>query len=99
MTHVASIAWDFNVIEAKIIPLSLPVDFSCRSRRHNALTYKAVGVDELRERWLDGNEIVAEERLLRERPERIREARVDLDGYLYVLTDHDNGKLLKIGLE
>ncbi len=48
---------------------------------------------------LDGDNVIAEERLLQDRGERIREARVGPDGYLYLLTDHDNGKLLKVGLE
>ncbi|MGM3160397.1 PQQ-dependent sugar dehydrogenase [Dickeya undicola] len=47
---------------------------------------------------LEGDRVVAEERLLAEREERIRDVRVGPDGYLYVLTDQDNGKLLKVGL-
>jgi len=31
--------------------------------------------------------------------ERIRDVRVGPDGFLYVLTDESNGKLLKIGLK
>ena len=38
------------------------------------------------------------QRLLRDRDERIRDVRQGPDGYLYVLTDSDNGKLLKVGL-
>lgn len=48
---------------------------------------------------LNGNDVVAEERLLQDRNERVRDVRVGPDGYLYVLTDHDNGKLLKVGPE
>ncbi|MCI4235700.1 PQQ-dependent sugar dehydrogenase [Dickeya dianthicola] len=47
---------------------------------------------------LEGDRVVSEERLLTDRGERIRDVRVGPDGYLYVLTDQDNGKLLKIGL-
>lgn len=47
---------------------------------------------------LDGDEVVAEERLLGDRDERIREVRVGPDGYLYLLTDERDGKLLKVGL-
>jgi glucose/arabinose dehydrogenase len=45
---------------------------------------------------LQGDRIVGEERLLQDRDERIRDVRVGFDGNLYVLTDEDNGKLLKI---
>ena len=47
---------------------------------------------------LDGDRIVDEERLLTERNERIRDVRQGPDGYLYVLTDAENGKLLRVGL-
>lgn len=47
---------------------------------------------------LDGDRILSEERLLQDRNERIREVRVGPDGYLYILTDDSNGKLLKVGL-
>lgn len=47
---------------------------------------------------LEGDRIVAEERLLQNRNERIREVRVGPDGYLYLLTDDRDGKLLKVGL-
>ena len=42
--------------------------------------------------------VVREHRLLTELGERIRDVRQGPDGYLYVLTDDDNGKLLKVGL-
>lgn len=45
------------------------------------------------------NKIVAEERLLEDRGERIREVRSGPDGYLYLLTDESNGKLLRVGEE
>jgi len=48
---------------------------------------------------LDGDRIVGEEWLLRELNVRIRDVRVGSDGYLYILTDHRAGKLLRVGLE
>jgi len=46
---------------------------------------------------LKGDKVVAEERLLGDRGERIREVRSGPDGYLYLLTDERDGKLLKVG--
>ncbi|MBE7375429.1 PQQ-dependent sugar dehydrogenase [Pseudomonas lopnurensis] len=48
---------------------------------------------------LDGDRIVGEERLLKELGARIRDVRVGPDGYLYLLTDAGNGKLLQVGLQ
>jgi glucose/arabinose dehydrogenase len=48
---------------------------------------------------LDGDRIVHEERLLTGLRERIRDVRQGPDGYLYVLTDAENGKLLRVSLE
>lgn len=48
---------------------------------------------------LDGDRIVHEERLLTQLRERIRDVRQGPDGYLYVLTDADSGKLLRVVLE
>lgn len=45
---------------------------------------------------LDGDRIVHEERLLRGRGQRIRDVRQGPDGALYVLTDEEDGKLLRI---
>lgn len=45
---------------------------------------------------LDGDRIVHEERLLTDRAERIRDVREGPDGAIYVLTDEENGKLLRI---
>lgn len=47
---------------------------------------------------LDGDLITHEERLLKDRGERIRDVRVGPDGMVYVLTDADSGKLLRIEL-
>ncbi|MDY7561512.1 PQQ-dependent sugar dehydrogenase [Pseudomonas sp. 10B1] len=46
-----------------------------------------------------GDRIVHEERLLGELKARIRDVRMSPDGYLYVLTDEQNGELLKVGLD
>ncbi|CNI18251.1 soluble aldose sugar dehydrogenase%2C PQQ-dependent [Yersinia massiliensis] len=48
---------------------------------------------------LEGDKVISEERLLEDRGERIRDVRVGPDGYLYVLTDERDGKLLKVGLD
>ncbi|MEN8169900.1 MAG: PQQ-dependent sugar dehydrogenase [Pseudomonadota bacterium] len=45
---------------------------------------------------LDGNRIVKEHRLLKGELGRIRDVRNGPDGYLYLLTDEDNGKLVRI---
>ncbi|MDM0030761.1 PQQ-dependent sugar dehydrogenase [Variovorax sp. J22P271] len=45
---------------------------------------------------LDGNTLVGRERLLAERGERIRDVRQGPDGWLYLLTDSSNGKLLRV---
>ena len=46
-----------------------------------------------------GDKVVHEERLLGDLKQRIRDVRVGPDGYLYVLTDDDDGALLKVGLK
>ena len=45
---------------------------------------------------LDGNTVVSRERLYASRGERIRDVRQGPDGWLYLLTDGPNGKLLRI---
>ncbi|ORL58309.1 PQQ-dependent sugar dehydrogenase [Pseudomonas putida] len=47
---------------------------------------------------LDGDKVVHQERLLGELEARIRDVRVGPDGYLYLLTDAEDGALLKVGL-
>ncbi|MGK3112350.1 PQQ-dependent sugar dehydrogenase [Candidatus Pantoea formicae] len=47
---------------------------------------------------VNGEKVVEEQRLLQDHGERIRDVRQGPDGYLYVLTDEANGKLLKVGL-
>lgn len=46
---------------------------------------------------LDGTRLVGRERLLANRNERIRDVRQGPDGRLYLLTDGNSGKLLRIG--
>jgi aldose sugar dehydrogenase len=45
---------------------------------------------------LDGRRVVGEERLLADLGERIRDVRQGPDGWLYLLTDGSNGRLLRI---
>ena len=45
---------------------------------------------------MDGDRVVGEERLLTDRGERIREVVQGPEGALYLLTDSDNGRLLKV---
>ncbi|AXK71608.1 PQQ-dependent sugar dehydrogenase [Lysobacter sp. TY2-98] len=45
---------------------------------------------------LDGDRIVSEERLLEDRKLRIRDVRIGADGAVYVLTDEDDGELLRL---
>jgi glucose/arabinose dehydrogenase len=45
---------------------------------------------------LEGGNIVAEERLLTDLGYRIRDVAEGLNGELVVITDHDNGRILKI---
>lgn len=47
---------------------------------------------------LDGDRVVGEERLLEEKNWRVRDVRVGPDGWVYVLTDERDGKLLRLGL-
>jgi aldose sugar dehydrogenase len=45
---------------------------------------------------LDGEKIIAEERMLKKTLGRIRDVRQGLEGYIYLLTDHDDGKLVRL---
>lgn len=65
---------------------------------HN-LFIGALAAEELIRLQFDGDKIVHEERLLGELKSRIRDVRMGPDGYLYVLTDAEDGQLLKVGLE
>ena len=46
---------------------------------------------------LDGERVIAEEKLLRDRCRRIRDVRQGPDGLIYVMTDEENGEILRIG--
>jgi glucose/arabinose dehydrogenase len=45
---------------------------------------------------LNGERVVGEERLLADRGKRIRDVRVGPDGFVYVVTDEDEGEVLRI---
>jgi aldose sugar dehydrogenase len=45
---------------------------------------------------LDGNKVVAEERLLQTLAQRIRDVRQGLDGYLYIVTDGNDGQVIRL---
>lgn len=59
----------------------------------------ALVTQELIRLQFDGDRVVHEERLLGELDKRIRDVRQGPDGYLYVLTDEDDGALYKLGLK
>ena len=62
----------------------------------NSLFVGALAGKHLARLTLDGERVVAEERLLMDRKERIRDVRQGPDGYLYVITDEANGKILRV---
>lgn len=66
--------------------------------QHNAFIGALVSQELIRLQF-DGDRVVHEERLLGELGKRIRDVRQGPDGYLYVLTDEDNGGLYRIGLK
>ena len=43
-----------------------------------------------------GNRVTGEERILRELGERIRDVRQGPDGYVYLLTDSSQGRILRL---
>ncbi|AKV08682.1 oxidoreductase [Pseudomonas fluorescens NCIMB 11764] len=59
----------------------------------------ALVTQELIRLQFDGDTVVHEERLMGELNKRIRDVRQGPDGYLYVLTDEDDGVLYKVGLK
>ncbi|KQZ81640.1 PQQ-dependent sugar dehydrogenase [Pseudomonas sp. Root562] len=59
----------------------------------------ALVTQELIRLQFDGDKVVHEERLLGELNKRIRDVRQGPDGYLYVLTDEEDGTLYKVGLK
>ncbi|HCN44967.1 MAG TPA: oxidoreductase, partial [Pseudomonas sp.] len=64
---------------------------------HN-LFIGALAAQEVIRLQLDGDKIVHEERILGQLNARVREVRVGPDGFLYLLTDEEDGELLKVGL-
>ncbi|UVM47807.1 PQQ-dependent sugar dehydrogenase [Pseudomonas sp. B21-015] len=66
--------------------------------QHNVFIGALVNQELIRLQF-DGDKIVHEERLLGELNKRIRDVRQGPDGYLYVLTDEDDGGLYKVGLK
>lgn len=46
---------------------------------------------------VDGGTVMKEERILEGILGRIRDIRSGLDGYLYLLTDHPDGQLMRLG--
>src|SRR4249919_1449813 len=67
-----------------------------RSKWNNSLFLGALADASLIRLTLDGDRVVGEERLLKELGARIRDVRVGPDGAVYVLTDEDDGKLLRL---
>lgn len=66
--------------------------------QHN-LFIGALASRELIRLQFDGDRVTHEERLLGDLNARIRDVRQGPDGYLYILTDEDQGGLYKVGLE
>lgn len=62
----------------------------------NSLFVGALASRRLLRLTLDGDRVVAEEHLLHERGDRIRDVRQGPDGYIYVLTDTAQGSLLRL---
>lgn len=61
-----------------------------------SLFVTGLGPKHLARLTLDGEKVVGEERLLTEVGERLRDVIVGPDGALYVATDNDNGRILKV---
>lgn len=66
------------------------------SKWNNSLFLGALADGSLIRLSLEGDRIVGEERLLKELGARIRDVRVGGDGSVYVLTDEEDGKLLRL---
>jgi glucose/arabinose dehydrogenase len=67
-----------------------------RSKWNNSLFLGALVDGSLIRLSLEGDRIVGEERLLKELGVRIRDVRVGPEGSVYVLTDEENGRLLRL---
>ena len=66
---------------------------------NHSLFIGALKTRELIRLGLQGDKVVSEERMLGEMGARIRDVRVGPDGYVYVLTDEEDGKLIRLGLK
>jgi glucose/arabinose dehydrogenase len=66
------------------------------SHWNNSLFLGALADHDLIRLTLDGDRIIGEERLLDDLGARIRDVRVGSDGSVYVLTDEDSGRLIKL---
>ncbi|WP_110972247.1 PQQ-dependent sugar dehydrogenase [Pseudomonas huaxiensis] len=64
----------------------------------HSLFIGALAAQEVIRLQLNGDKIVHEERMLGQLNARVRDVRVGPDGFLYVLTDEEDGQLLKVGL-
>ena len=62
----------------------------------NSLFIGALAGQHLARLTVDGEKVIAEERLLADRKERFRDVRQGPDGYIYALTDEVNGKVLRV---
>ena len=62
----------------------------------NSLFVGALAAQHLARLTVDGEKVIAEERLLANRKERFRDVRQGPDGYIYALTDEANGKILRV---
>ncbi len=62
----------------------------------NSLFIGALAGQHLARLTLNGDRVVAEEKLLTELGQRIRDVRQGPDGFIYVLTDDRNGKLFRV---
>jgi glucose/arabinose dehydrogenase len=67
-----------------------------RSKWNDSLFLGALADGSLIRLSLEGDRIAGEERLLKELGARIRDVRVGPDGSVYVLTDEENGRLLRL---
>ena len=62
----------------------------------NSLFIGALAGQHLARLTLNGDRVVAEEKLLTDLGQRIRDVRQGPDGFIYVLTDDRNGKLFRV---
>ena len=65
--------------------------------QHNVFIGALVSQELIRLQF-DGDKVIHEERLLGGLKARIRDVRQGPDGFLYVLTDEDDGVLYRVGL-